>query len=228
MDIVTVLVGVAGVVATLVGVIVAWRLGRRAEFALAEWLRDLRVWASEVIDVLSEAAYSYPEGEASKSPDHNLNQCIYRLSALIDRGRFFLPNQRIDEYRTHRPLAYRGFRHSALDPLVAAIKVLEGQADNYLVDRRHRALIELRKEFVSEIHRILKPDVHNQEIAGLIRSSYRERKKDFTAGSLLPDEIIPGGAEAVLWEVVLRMREYDAKVRAVPVSDSTHSPIGGS
>lgn len=64
-----------------------------ASTAAADWLRDLRTWASEAIDVLAEAAYHSPGSDSSAAHQHDelLRRCRCRLSALIDRGRLFLP-----------------------------------------------------------------------------------------------------------------------------------------
>src|SRR5215213_5848874 len=83
---------------------------RRSSFvAVAEWRRDLRAWASEAVDVLTEATYlcEAPEGEAEK-PEPVTFTCRYRLSALIDRGRLYLPNVRVGEHGQAKPYAFRG------------------------------------------------------------------------------------------------------------------------
>lgn len=199
--------GVGGSLATLAGVMIAWYLGRRAEriavaqrrldgavFA-AEWLRDLRDWSSESIDVLSEVSYWC--GENSGDRDEKILCCRHRLSALVDRGRFFLPNVRTEEYGTHKPSAFRGYRHSALDPLVAAERALGGNIGTFRSPKE--GVIKMKREFVSSIQRILAPDQHNREIARLIKDLHQSRTNDPTLGGLLPDgSIIPPGAGALL------------------------------
>lgn len=201
------LAGVGGALAALAGVAIAWYLGKRSEnIALAqrrldsaafaaEWFRDLRAWASEAIDVLSEASYwCSVDREGS---DERVLYCRHSLSALVDRGRFFLPNVRTAEYGTHKPSAYRGYRHSALDPLVAAERALGGNVGGFQNPRE--AVIQMKREFVSSIQRILAPDQHNQAIARLIKDLHQARVNDSTLGGLLPDErSIPLGADALL------------------------------
>ena len=199
---------VAGALATLAGVIVAWYLGKRAEIVAAsqrrldaatfaaEWSRDLRTWASEAIDVLSEASYQLNEDDTPQALSA-VKHYRQRLSALIDRGRFFLPNVRVSEYGQHKPSAFRGYRHSALDPLVAAERALGGSLGQFK-DRRH-AVIAMKREFVSAVQRILAPDRHNEEVARLIREVHQSRADDPTLGGLLPDEhSVPAGADALL------------------------------
>jgi len=85
---------VAGLAAIL-GWFVASRSYRLdAATAAADWIRDLRAWANEAIDVLAEAAYHSPRGENGPVSDAVLKQCRWQLSALIDRGRLLLPNNK--------------------------------------------------------------------------------------------------------------------------------------
>ena len=213
------LAGAAGSVATLAGVIVAWYLGKRAEIVAvsqrrldaaafaAEWSRDLRAWASEAIDVLSEAAYETSDSETEEAiAAVRLRRSRERLSALVDRGRFFLPNVRTSEYGQHKPSAFRGYRHSALDPLVAAERALGGTLGEF--KGRRQAVIEMKRQFVSAVQRILAPDRHNEEIARLIREVHQSRADDPTLGGLLPDErSVPPGADALLMRSVATASE---------------------
>jgi hypothetical protein len=192
-------IGTLGAVAPLITGWIAWQLGRRAEFALAEWIRDLRRWAAEAVGALTDGAYV----DNLPNPTEASTRVACRLSALIDEGRLFLPNQQKEANGASKPFAYRGYRHSALDPLVAAVTVLDSQPDG--VSRRD-LLVELKREFVSEISQILQPEVHNREVARLIRTTYRHRSDDTSAGGLLPGAAIPRGAGAVLAEVGARIR----------------------
>jgi hypothetical protein len=59
----TVIVGLLSVAVAAAAVLVARDNARRQELGLDQWLRDLRAWASEAIDVLSEAIYACNEAE---------------------------------------------------------------------------------------------------------------------------------------------------------------------
>jgi hypothetical protein len=147
---------------------------------VAEWMRDLRNWASEAIDVLSEAVYA-SDGTQEPVPS-DARRYIPQLSALIDRGRFFLPNQYTERYGTDKLPAFRGYRHAALDPLVSALIVLEGNVEDkelhdYVAHNRRAVLRELQMEFVSHIQQILDPEGHNQKIAGIIKDSEAQAEK---------------------------------------------------
>jgi hypothetical protein len=173
---------------------------RHASFnTVAEWRRDLRDWAAEAIDILSEAAYLCDDSEPDTAENRARTfSCRHRLSSMIDRGRFFLPNIRKDEHGVDKPYAYRGFRHSGLDPLVAAERVLSTGSTGSFTDRKH-ALVAMKREFVSAIQQILDPERHNQEVARMIRDGHEAASDHRELGGLLPDlQTMPLGAEAML------------------------------
>lgn len=169
--------------------------------ATAEWRRDLRAWASEAVDVLAEASYSCAHHDgAGQDCLNQLRECRHRLSALVDRGRFFLPNQNVEEVGQEKPTAYRGWRHAALDPLVAAERVVSGAVGPGRYESREAALIEMRREFVSAVQRILAPARYNEEIAAMVREAHAGRAADRTLGGLLPDaHSVPTGADRLIF-----------------------------
>jgi hypothetical protein len=204
-----------GVLVALVALISGWLLGRSsqrianqhyhvdASALVHEWSGDLRAWASEAIDVLSEASYLSAFAIGREFSAQNLLRCRYRLSALIDRGRFFLPNQRSGDMDMAKPLAFRGIRHSVLDPLVAAERVLGGDKGSF--ESPGDALIAMRREFVSAIQQILAPHTQNEDIAALIRAHHGARKDDATLGGLLQDEdSTPVGSDILLADAAER------------------------
>lgn len=214
-----IVVGVIVAITSVAGVIVAWHGGRRAEknateqqqlateqqqlatySTAANWLHDLREWAFEAVDILAEASYlcKYVD-RLEEDGEQQLHFCRHRMSALIDRGRFFLPNQNTDEYGQEKLPAYRGYRHAVLDPLLAAVRILEGKASPGKFLTRESALIEMRKIFVSGVQRILAPDSNNRKITSMISEADEQRASDPTFGGLLPDKKeIPSGADDLL------------------------------
>jgi hypothetical protein len=168
---------------------------RHAAFdTVAEWRRDFREWASEAIDVLSQASYSCSEPDMAGG----LLECRFRLSALIDKGRFFLPNSHRDGHGTDKPFAFRGWRHAALDPLVAAERVLSRPTSGAFVDQKH-ALIAMRREFVSAAQQIFDPDGYNLELTRMIERADQAVTADRSTGRLLPHgQDPPHGADALL------------------------------
>ena len=205
----SVIIGIFGVIATFSATAVGYWFGRRSEFAVAEWMREVRSWASQLIDVLSQASYGAREEGSERRDQIRWTQ---EMSALIEIGRFYLPNQRQDEHGMDKPLAYRGFRHAALDPIVAAVKIIQGDS-KYPVPKAS-ILQELRCEFVSALFRILGPEHHNKEVGRIIRTSHGSRKDDITVGGLLPGESIPPGVTALLQKVISRIedRSPDLKI----------------
>lgn len=179
-------VSIAEVLIAALSLAAAWYLGMRAERSSADqyrlsanafasdWFRDLRGWASEAIDVLSEAAYAAPGRRDTAPMEPELKRsCQHRLSALIDRGRFFIPNYTPDEIGLHKPPAFRGIRHPALDYLVAAERVLSDAEPEYIKQfgSVRGTLVVIKREFVSEIQEILDPRSQNKAIADLIKHS---------------------------------------------------------
>lgn len=166
----------------------------------ADWIRDLREWASEAVDVLAEASYTCTE-DAPDNPEHATEhqRCRCRLSALIDRGRFLLPNERDAEYGSYKPRAYRGLRHQALDALVAAEQILARSIPLETFASRKDALIGVRREFVSIVQGIIDPMSYNRDVARILRMASDRRSKDPTLGGLLPDAaVMPTGAAGIM------------------------------
>jgi hypothetical protein len=96
----------------------------------SRWLLDLRVWASEAMDVLHEAecAEAADSGPASAACRR---RCRHRLSALIERGSFFIPDHRPHESGPEEAAAPRVIRHPAVGYLVAAERVLAGAGPHF-------------------------------------------------------------------------------------------------
>jgi hypothetical protein len=95
------------------------------------------------------------------------------LSALIDRGRFFIPNHLPETVGPGKPSAFRGLRHPALDYLVAAERLLAGPASDLsgVFPSAQAALVSMKRHFVSQIQEILDPRTQNKAIAKRIRAS---------------------------------------------------------
>jgi hypothetical protein len=181
----------AELVVAALSILVGWYAGIRKErlsisqyrlsasaFA-SDWFRDLRAWASEAIDVLSEAAYNAPGStDPTPMPADVRTRCRHRLSALIDRGRFFLPNLRPDAKGAEKPSAFRGTRHAALDQLVLAEQVLAGTPlEGKEYPSMRAALVAIKRDFVAEIQDILDPRSQNAMIGEILQADRgRERE----------------------------------------------------
>jgi hypothetical protein len=118
---------------------------------------------------------------------------------LVDRGRLFLPNIDVTGVGQYKPEAYQGLRHRVLDPLVAAERVLGGDADVSQFVNRRLAVIHTKREFVSRVQAILQPREQNQHVAALLARSRESAQHDPTIGGLMPPPgLLPEGADAVL------------------------------
>ena len=117
---------------------------------------DILRWTERCIEVLSEAdtfvasdgAHSFEDAAAGR-----LAGLTARLSALIDQGRLYFPNETPAKQGADKPEAYRGFRQRILSVLIRAHEELSkaggARGDGETTVRRGR-LIDLRRQFVSE------------------------------------------------------------------------------
>jgi hypothetical protein len=139
-----------------------------------QYFSELRAWAGEVVDAISDAIVEIDPsiaGEGLAAAKHK--ELCAKLSALIDRGRWFFPNINSDEFGQHKELAFRGYRHEVLDGIVNAYQVLErvdSKQSAANADARV-ALISARKEFVSHIQAVLQPRQLDEEFRRLTQSS---------------------------------------------------------
>ena len=102
--------------------------------------------------------------------------CLRRLSALIDRGRWYFPNVDQDEYGLTKELAYRGHRQPILDHLVGAYDLVSDlEQDDPRGSEASARLDTLKRAFVAEVQS--KVDVRRRvEVSELMldqRSSVR-------------------------------------------------------
>jgi hypothetical protein len=203
------LISGASAVATGIAAYVVWHFSVRADRAatfihnlaslseIERWRADLREWSGEVVDLLSECE-SVCEASARGESPSDRERCRYRLSGLLDRGRHRLPNQDKKLYGANKQYSYQGYRHAALDPLMAAIRILDGDA-NLLGVAPARRLYEMRQVFVSRIELLLRPDLRNTEIVRLLERTGRDKGEDPSFGGLLAEEgVIPAGEGALL------------------------------
>lgn len=132
-----------------------------AQGAIASFRSAVSSWGSEALDVLAEATY---RNDDITWGDQRL-RTIHRLSALIDRGRLLFPNLPDEKQKVEIETAYSGSRHHVLDPLVAAIHVLEGERGGF---KSHRdALLSMQREFTTRLQRVVDPRQSHKELQDL-------------------------------------------------------------
>lgn len=125
---------------------------------IREYHKDLREWANCVIDLLSSAGHLCLL-DPKKDPEfyskrHNL---LIELSAMADKGRFFLPNSDFEARGLHKPAAFRGFRSDAIDSIVKCYNLV---GDMSYTDKNagfKNQILKTQRDFVSAIHIKLDP-----------------------------------------------------------------------
>ena len=127
-----------------------------------QYYSEVRQWADSALDALCELmgiCYLDPTGTRFGFREEQV-AILSRLSSLIDRGRFFLPNTRRDKVGQHKAPAFQGFRHPALDCLVYSYN--EGLAINYedgSGNREKAKVIEKnRRKFVGIVQAVIETD----------------------------------------------------------------------
>lgn len=123
-----------------------------------QYFTSVREWANEVCCGVSEAIHTI----GSEDEQRRLSIQI-RLSALIDTGRWYFPNQWKDDYGTHKEPAYRGIRQPVLDCVVDAYRLLEA------ADASKEGLVAAQREFVSHIQEALDPRKREEEIKRILK-----------------------------------------------------------
>lgn len=136
-----------------------------------QYYTPLRSWADDVVGLLSKAEFlSICAPPKMPAPPNDFftkrGEMMAELSALIDRGRWFLPNDAPDKFGQNKPRAYRGFRQEALSLLVEAREILgalntQTGAQNAA---RREPLVEIKRKFVSEIQEVLDPRKTEDEL----------------------------------------------------------------
>ncbi|MBI1340269.1 hypothetical protein GC169_08695 [bacterium] len=144
-----------------------WRMVRRQERRESTALKlahdtDVIRWSDEVIlelalsaELLAEKGVSYPEQDFRGRRSGQRA----RLSALIDRGRLFFPNQRDGVKGVEKEEAYQGSRQPALEVLVLAYDLLGVSGEAPGPDRDASEQVNKhRRRFVAEVFKAVDPE----------------------------------------------------------------------
>jgi hypothetical protein len=137
---------------TTVLAIFGWRTADRA--ARNDIVADLRAWANEVLDLLSEGA-ELCDAEAARvfaqEAEGQRLKLMTRASSLIDRGRFFFPNIHRQELEVHKSSAFIGLRPQILDIIMLSYDLLHSVTPCHADDNRKAAFEHIRRAFVSTL-----------------------------------------------------------------------------
>lgn len=120
---------------------------------------DIIKWSEGCVHTLAEI-----ESLVAHPPDDGAERqrvaLLTRLSAAIDHGRLFFPNQQPDKKGVDKPAAFQGFRQKILAVLVAAHHVLSREDVLTAGAARQTALSQLgdlRRVFISEAQLAIDP-----------------------------------------------------------------------
>ena len=164
-EIISTVLSIVGAIASLIFAFLSSRETKRnRKMAVhnikADFYSDLRSWANQVIQVMTEGA-DLCELDPELLPDSAFffrwHGVLTNVSSLFDQGRFFIPNIKHESYGTNKPAAYRGIRQESLDLIDEFFKVLltlnfKCKSNN---KEKKGSLIEKKKKFVSEIQKII-------------------------------------------------------------------------
>lgn len=160
---------------------------RHAKFTIAnDYINQLLQWHHSVIEVLTELRLS----EFSEHQDEKQSLLI-ELSAYIEKGRFFFPNIKPDEYGVDKPPAYRGYRNIGLDFLVASYNLHHKPRSPSLNEKAE----QLQRLFTSVVYEIINPSERLETIRELT-------DRYFVKGLSVEDLQEPGQLSAVshMWD----------------------------
>ena len=135
-----------------------------ANSLLDQYQTSVRLWADEACDRISIAIHAV-KADSSRQ-DELFFTSLHRFPSLINRGRWFFPNQWNDEYGQHKEPAYHGLRLPILDCWVYAYRVVESfheTKDSTTIPD----LVRCKRMFVSEVQQVFDPRRREREIQQL-------------------------------------------------------------
>jgi len=149
-----------------------------------QYFAELRAWAGQAVDTLSEAVHLCDFDPRIREPGeftHELqrHRLRCRLSAHIDRGRWFFPN--VQESGPQQEASFKGYRHEIVQTLYEAYdavgKLRESSPDGNQTGRER--LHHLQRKFVRRIQRVLNPGTLNQVFRRIVERQGSEETRMF-------------------------------------------------
>ncbi len=138
-----------------------------------EYFSDLVKWSDESMLLLSEALHLCDLGEENceKKKFFEISHTLrVKLSAQIDKGRWFFPNYSPSQYDQRIEEAFRGYRHQILDTLVLAYTTVSELTFVDASKKKARETINKTKRvFTSEIQKVLAPRSRDAEFKKLTK-----------------------------------------------------------
>ena len=171
---------IAACIAAVSALITSWNYRREQlnqKITAAKWKKeyfaDLLKWSDETMLLLSEALHLCeldPKRMENNKFFESRHTLRVKLSAQIDRGRWFFPNYATEKHGQHKHEAYRGYRPVVLDSLVHAYRSLT--ALNYRDASQNSGVkseLEVAKRlFTTEVQKVLDPRVRDEEFKNIL------------------------------------------------------------
>lgn len=133
------------------------------------YFREVTSWASTAAQAISRAIH-LPSEAARGHPD--VEALLSEISAAIDTGRWYFPNQSHTEMGLHKQPAYRGARQPILDQLVGAYNALSKLTGR----ERYQRLVEFQRCFVSEVQLVLDPHERDTVITKVLEEFFQSER----------------------------------------------------
>lgn len=142
------------------------KLVRMERFRLEQEQRErVRSWGDEVVGWMQAAIDSAETRQEDGSLEAARVELAGNLSELTDRGRWLFENVKNTQHGSWKEGAYQGFRPKVLGIVLDAFDLVRMKEENGPLDRD--ALIETKRQFVSEIQELVKPSLARAELEKL-------------------------------------------------------------
>lgn len=151
-------IAISSTIIAVFALVYSWRSNTK-KFELSQQYRlNLLDWYTETTGLLIELRLLVKN---DKLDDDRKIKLLSKLSTQIELGRFYFPNiQKGNSIGKHKPAAYQGYRHIALEFLVFSYNLFDHNADKkYLVHAE-----ELQRQFTSCVFKLLQPEEFNKSI----------------------------------------------------------------
>ncbi len=142
----------------------------------SQYFSDVRIWGSEATDAISDLIHlALIRDDTTRQEKWFATRA--KISALIDRGRWHFPNERAETFGLDKPPAYRGSRQRILDCLIWAYDIYKtppvffdaaSDTPDSLHPDAYSDLVNIQREFVSEVQRVLNPREREKRVGELL------------------------------------------------------------
>jgi hypothetical protein len=148
-DYVSIAAGIFSILAFVISLITSTK-----KYGLSTSLRcDIMVWHKETVTVLIKIREHLCADIEFDKIDY-----LAQLSALIEQGRFYFPNIKLNIKGSQKPTAYQGNRNVILEFLIFSYDIIKSENAKTYTDHLYR----LQREFTSRIFDIIQPRKYNR------------------------------------------------------------------